>query len=1309
MKKFLLLKIVFVIVLTFSNTIYAQDSDGDGIPDSIDLDDDNDGIIDTYECSATIQFNNASLLTATDLDDVKAGEKVVYSNALLFQNQSYDIVITILTISGSFIVDCNNDLRVNSFDASADNHVTYSFDLVEAGTATPSNPIGEPAVLYGIILESRDIDTRNGRDFTEVAGFNASTVTSTITAYLSPTTNLEQAGFINGGAPAGYTCYRLDPTLVAPNTDWLNEPNDFYPHGDDPDFYLYMEFDQFSHLDLVYGATGTHTNTGLRLTDFGVTSKCDFDGDLVLDTIDIDSDNDGIPDNVEAQPTIGYIPPSGLSGSITDLNNNGLDDVYESAMGGTNLNNLEDTDGDKLKDYLDSDSDNDGTPDIEENGQANTANGIDVDADGLHDNLDSVLGYLDVNDEVSTGNIADLTTSFGDVDSDATLGGDLDYRDLFDINPPVIASIDFDGVDDYLSRTSFIEGLSDVTFMAWVKSDSGNVIDMTIGGEDIGCKLWLQNGNKPMFTVKVAGHPETVLGCGCAVINYDEWHHIAGTYTSSTGVMSLYVDGALVNTSNVGCTGEVIESTDDANGYFEIGRKSTEIGDKEYFKGDIDEVRVFDVVLTDEQLNKMVYQEIQNNSGNVRGIIIDKDIEDTATSNKVLWTNLIAYYPMTDIKKGTTTDYSSYNTDLYLNYINTIQNQTAPMPYETGSDGDWETETTWLNGSVWDIDNLADNKDWCIVKIENDITTSSSHTTLGLIINSNKTLTVSSDNLIQNNWYLELNGTLDLMDDSQLIQTVNSDLVTSATGKILRRQEGTSNPFTYNYWSSPVGVTSITAISDNNAASNNANNTDFQLNLLKNESGINFSFTSSYTATGNNISTTWLYTFINGVTYWDWAQLSPTSNIQTGVGYTQKGTSIAGIQQQYIFEGKPNNGTILINVVDTGGPGSVPSDSQTDYLLGNPYPSALDIHQFIDDNVGVISGTLQLWQQWSGDSHVLNEYNGGYAQVNKLGSVRAYQFQGFYGDTNGSQDGTILPSRYLPVGQGFIAEIIADGTVEFNNGQRIFIKEADADGTYNNGSTFMKSNNNNDSKEKSSSNKSEDEEVVNVFKKIRLEFNSVIGPETKRELLLGFSDFTTDALDYGYDAENKEVNNNDLHLNLEGSNMNIQAYSQITDDKIVSLNFASSGSNSFEIKISELENIEEIQEIYLKDNLTGAYFNLRNDIAYSFTSDAGKFNNRFEIVFQSEQQSLSIEESNYSKNFVYYQNSNHLLFIKKLNASSVSRLEVINMLETVLEYKNVSKETLDNGLSISNIATGTYIACIRTDENEVLIKKIIFN
>ena len=375
-------------------------------------------------------------------------------------------------------------------------------------------------------------------------------------------------------------------------------------------------------------------------------------------------------------------------------------------MGGTDLNNPEDTDGDGLKDYLDTDTDNDGTPDIEENGQANVLNNIDSDDDGLDDNLDSITAHLDVNDEVTTGDVADLTASFGDVDSDATLGGDLDYRDLFDINPPTYASIDFDGVDDYLSRTSFIDGLSNVTIMAWVKTDSGNTTDMTIGGEDTGCKLWLTDGNRPTFTVTSQGNSQSTIGAySCSAIDYDEWHHITGVYNSSTGAIELYIDGELADSGNVGSTGANIENTEDANGNFEIGRRSTDdVANQEYFKGDIDEVRVFDIPLSSVQIEQIVYQEIVDNSGTLQGGIIPKNIGANGTCSAISWSNLIAYYPMTNIVMGRTSDYSSNDNWVYINYITTIQDQTAPMPYKTGGDGDWATQSTWEHGDVWDIE-----------------------------------------------------------------------------------------------------------------------------------------------------------------------------------------------------------------------------------------------------------------------------------------------------------------------------------------------------------------------------------------------------------------------------------------------------------------------------------------------------------------------------------------------------------------------------------------------------------------------------
>jgi len=160
------------------------------------------------------------------------------------------------------------------------------------------------------------------------------------------------------------------------------------------------------------------------------TNPTDTDGDGIADYLDIDSDNDGIPDNVEGQTTDGYIPPSG-----EDLNANGLDDAYEQDG---NLGVFPvDTDGDLLADYLDEDSDNDNVPDYIE-GHDHNQDGIpdvvligsDKDLDGLDDAFEGTSQIdLDVNDEIDDP-FNDLPNTDGD--------GESDYRDIDD---------DDDGID----------------------------------------------------------------------------------------------------------------------------------------------------------------------------------------------------------------------------------------------------------------------------------------------------------------------------------------------------------------------------------------------------------------------------------------------------------------------------------------------------------------------------------------------------------------------------------------------------------------------------------------------------------------------------------------------------------------------------------------------------------------------------------------------------------------------------------------------------------------------------------------------
>lgn len=155
----------------------------------------------------------------------------------------------------------------------------------------------------------------------------------------------------------------------------------------------------------------------------------DTDGDGTIDRLDRDADNDGIPDRIE----MGLPAPSG-----TDSDNDGIDDAYENAV-------TRDTDGDGIIDMLDEDSDNDGIPDAAEILLV-ALSGADSDGDGIDDAIDvDATGGTDSNRD----GIDDSKVNMADTDGD----GLPDYRD---------ADSDNDGFDDAKENGDFNnDGIND--------------------------------------------------------------------------------------------------------------------------------------------------------------------------------------------------------------------------------------------------------------------------------------------------------------------------------------------------------------------------------------------------------------------------------------------------------------------------------------------------------------------------------------------------------------------------------------------------------------------------------------------------------------------------------------------------------------------------------------------------------------------------------------------------------------------------------------------------------------------------------
>ncbi len=242
--------------------------------------------------------------------------------------------------------------------------------------------------------------------------------------------------------------------------------------------------------------SGSMCDTAIVTLNIGV----DRDNDGILDNIDLDDDNDGVPDAVEvgadpANPvdtdndgTPDYLDPDsdndgisdtteahngnpsldvdgdGVLDTFTDTNDNGLDDRFETSLGGTPLVDP-DTNTDGAEDRVDIDSDGDGIPDSVEAGD-NPAAPVDTDKDGTPDYLDLDSDNDGIPDAVEAG--TDPTKPV-DTDKDGTP----DFRDLDSDNdgipdaaeagtdPTKPVDTDADGTPDFRDLDSDNDGIPD--------------------------------------------------------------------------------------------------------------------------------------------------------------------------------------------------------------------------------------------------------------------------------------------------------------------------------------------------------------------------------------------------------------------------------------------------------------------------------------------------------------------------------------------------------------------------------------------------------------------------------------------------------------------------------------------------------------------------------------------------------------------------------------------------------------------------------------------------------------------------------
>ncbi|MFT5847367.1 ice-binding family protein [Psychroserpens sp.] len=611
--------------------------------------------------------------------------------------------------------------------------------------------------------------------------------------------------------------------------------------------------------------------------------------------------------------------------------------------------------------------------------------------------------------------------------------------------------------------------------------------------------------------------------------------------------------------------------------------------------------------------------------------------------------------------------------------INTVPNTN----YWTGDiSSDWNNAQNWTCGVPTDLNDLIN-----IIPV---VTTSypiiaaipdNNGIAKNLEIQSGASLNINK-NYLRITSILLLNGKIKIEEDSQLLQDSRSVFDTESTGSIEINQQGTGNSFRYNYWSSPVNSRGtkfvIEEILRDRTDLNNIINIDF---------GSNYTYADGSPSLPVKLSTYWMYKLEDsGLGYSAWTSIDNTSEVNVGQGYTMKGSNTSTEEQNYTFIGKPNNGVIELTV----GPNN-------DHLVGNPYPSALDANTFISDNepfpgTSSITGTLYFWDHYGGDSHNLADYQGGYATYSKGGGVSASSNPPVAGTSTSGVSVKGAPKRFIPIGQAFFVVGDADGgQIQFNNSQRIFSKESSGN------SIFLRTNN---LKLTSNNNKE-----VDLRPKFRIGFDA---PKiSHRQLLLTFDQNTTDALDWGYDAEMYEVFNDDMYWVLNDKKYVIQATNDFSPDKEIPIGIRTVEGGLISIKVDALENVEENTPIYIKDNVTGQTYDITNQ-PFVINLEPGEYRYRFLLVFKPQSILKTIEKTINEGVHIYMNNSISELQLSKNTDMEILNINLVNQLgQQLLTW--IIKTDDQQSISLPlQLPSGVYIVIVETKKGKIN-KKIIIN
>lgn len=542
------------------------------------------------------------------------------------------------------------------------------------------------------------------------------------------------------------------------------------------------------------------------------------------------------------------------------------------------------------------------------------------------------------------------------------------------------------------------------------------------------------------------------------------------------------------------------------------------------------------------------------------------------------------------------------------------------------------------NGSTW-LPSTPQSSDRAIINADYNSGTDGGFKVCQCEISSGTTLTVSQNTEIKVSDFIINNGNVLVESDGNFTQANETD-TNSGTGtfKVLRKLNLSTARQQYNYISSPTENTNL-----KNIYKDAGGNPVTVPAILYHSEANNYFYNSS----GD---------YIKG----------------RALALKEPATSFLPITMNATFVGKPANGLFTYNLVNSN-----PLDPNNDRgfnLIGNPYPSNIDLIKFYADNstAGNLSPTFYFWDHTAntqitqaGDSYLGQAY----AQFNASTPTGVGTPTRATGDVGAT--GVKWPTRYVKVAQGFMSQVInvASLNVTFSNSLR---KSDAAEGFFGKGA--------------------QTETPINRY------WLNMITPENKASNIAvvyfeeGDNGFTKD--------DSRDMGGSDAIYSLvEGEKVSINGKGSFEITDKVSLGTKHFTAGNYTIAIDQTEGIfVSDQPIYLKDQQTGTVTNLTEG-HYTFQTNAGETNARFEIVYKPE---IVLVTDNQIKNgVVVYRDQDDFIIKTSKTITSVEVYDLSGKLMTLLK-PNSKLAVLD----ASKIIAGIYVLKITTADGAIFNRKI---